>query len=59
MTEKLGPCPHGKILMVCADLPELKKDKARFVSDAVRRGFTVNRVEIETFRSDTNFQSCQ
>ena len=53
-----GTCPHGKILMVCADLPELKKDKARFVSDAVRRGFTLNRVEVEAFMMDPNFTSC-
>lgn len=55
-----GTCPHGKILMVCADIPELKKDKSRFVffSDVVRRGFTLNRVEVEAFRMDPNFTSC-
>ncbi len=41
-------CGCGVVSWVCVDIPEYQKDTVKGIADQIRRGYTVERGEIDT-----------
>jgi hypothetical protein len=50
-------CGCGAVRAASVDLPKYKKDTAKFVSDLIRDGMQVDRMEVEKVR--LAFSSCK
>jgi hypothetical protein len=56
-----GELPCGCIEVVCADIPEIKKETAKSVAEMIKNGYAVKRIPVEDWNSGMykdRFQRC-